>query len=71
MKTISELIYEYLKKDKDRWWYGGHLERYVTQLHKPGTINRELRRMAKEKRVYQDKELVDSRWVRIYKFKKI
>lgn len=69
-KTVSELIYEYLKKNRG-FRFGGTLEREVTQLHKPATISRELRRMASEDLIYQDKRLVDSKWVRVYKYKKI
>lgn len=69
-QTVSELIYEYLKKNRG-FRFGGTMEREVTQLHKPATINRELRRMASQDLIYQDKRLVDSRWCRIYKFKKI
>lgn len=70
MKTISELIYEYLKKNKG-WRFGGTLEREVTQLHKPATVSRELRRMAEEDLVYKDYKKVGRQWCVIYKFKKI
>lgn len=69
-KTVSELIYEYLKKNRG-WCWGGTMEREVTQLHKPATVSRELRRLASEDLIYQDKRLVDSKWVRVYKYKKI
>jgi len=68
--TIPEMIIEYLKKERS-WCYGGTLERYVTLLHKPASVSRELRNMAKENLIYKDKELIDSRWVVIYKYKKI
>lgn len=70
MKTVSELIYEYLKKNRG-WRFGGTMEREVTQLHKPATVSRELRKLASEDLIYQDKRLIDSRWCRVYKYKKI
>jgi DNA-binding HxlR family transcriptional regulator len=69
-KTVSELIYEYLKKNRG-WRFGGTMEREVTQLHKPATISRELRHMAEDDLVYRDYRKVDGKKVVIYRYKKI
>lgn len=69
-KTVSELIYEYLKKNRG-WRFGGTLEREVSQIHKPSYVSRELRKMAEHNMVYKDKRKVDNNWVVIYRYKKI
>ena len=68
-KTVSELIYEYLKKNRG-WRFGGTMERDVTQLHKPATVSRELRKLASEALIYHDKRRVGRHNVVIYRYKK-
>jgi len=70
MKTVSELIYEYLKKNRG-WRFGGNLEREVTQLHKPASVSRELRSMAEQDLIYRDYGVIGGKRVVIYKYKKI
>lgn len=70
MKTVSELIYEYLKKNRG-WRFGGTMEREVTQLHKPATVSRELRSMAEENLIYKDYKKVGNNNVVVYKYKKM
>ncbi len=69
-KTVSELIYEYLKKNRG-FRFGGTLEREVTQLHKPSYVARTLRHLAEENKIYKDYRLVDGHQVVLYKFKKV
>lgn len=68
IKTISELIYSYLKKHKG-FCFGGKLEREVTQLHKPATISRTLRALAEDNLIYKDYRTVDKKRVVLYKYK--
>lgn len=70
MKTVSQLIYEYLKKNRG-FNFGGTMEREVTQLHKPATVSRELRSMAEQDLIYRDYRVVGGKRVVIYKYKKI
>lgn len=69
-QTVSELIYEYLKKNRNRWVWGGTAEREVTQLHKPATVSRELRSMAEDDLIYREYRKVDGKNVVVYRYKK-
>jgi Mn-dependent DtxR family transcriptional regulator len=68
-KTVSELIYEYLKKNR-RFVFGGELERNISNFHKPSYVSRELRRMAEEDLIYKDYRKVDGKRVVVYRYKK-
>lgn len=68
-QTVSELIYEYLKKNRG-FRFGGTLEREVTQLHKPATVSRELRSMAEDDLIYREYRKVDGKNVVVYRYKK-
>lgn len=43
IKTISKEILEFLKRYPKTWWFGGELERRLSNFHKPSSIGRGLR----------------------------
>lgn len=71
MKTVSQLILEYLARTPKEWKSGGELERNVTKLHKPATISRTLRQLAEDNLIYKDYvSQPRARTYVVYKFKK-
>lgn len=70
IKTVSELILDYLKKRKG-FCFGGTIEREVSTFHKPATISRGLRFLAEDNLIYKEYRNVGRTRVVVYKWKKI
>lgn len=73
--TMSVEIISFLKKSPKTWYFGGEIERRISSLHKPSSIGRELRDLAKGKDptkwiIYKDYEWVGTKKkVRVVKYK--
>lgn len=74
-KTVSSEIINFLKRYPKSWFFGGELERRLSNFHKPSTISRGLRLLTEGKpnewKIYKDYEYVKgvSRPVVKYRYK--
>jgi hypothetical protein len=64
--TIEQLIHDHLDNNPD-WIFGGTIERELSSPHKPGTINRALRRMAEKGDIQCKKVKYANKYVVQYK----
>lgn len=71
IKPLSIEILDFLKRYKKTAFFGGELERRLSNFHKPSTVARQLRALAEEKKIHKSYEYIKgvSRAVVKYKSK--